>query len=57
MSETGPGTLAYRYAAASGLARRATDTCTCPWWGRHQGTRGPCRHVLAARMVLAGNAR
>ena len=48
MSETGPGTLAYRYAAASGLARQAT---------RHQGTRGPCKHVLAARMVLAGNAR
>jgi hypothetical protein len=29
------------------------DTCTCPWWGRHRGTRGPCKHVLAARMALA----
>jgi hypothetical protein len=27
------------------------DTCTCPWWGKHQGTRGPCKHVLAARIV------
>ena len=27
------------------------DFCTCPWWGRHQGTRGPCKHVLAARMA------
>jgi hypothetical protein len=27
------------------------DQCTCPWWGRHQGTRGPCKHVLAARMA------
>jgi hypothetical protein len=26
------------------------DVCTCPWWGRHRGTRGPCKHVLAARM-------
>jgi hypothetical protein len=25
------------------------DTCTCPWWGKHRGTRGPCKHVLAAR--------
>lgn len=27
------------------------DRCTCPWWGRHRGTRGPCKHVLAARMA------
>jgi hypothetical protein len=27
------------------------DTCTCPWWGKHRDTRGPCKHVLAARMV------
>jgi hypothetical protein len=27
------------------------DLCTCPWWGKHQGTRGPCKHVLAARMA------
>jgi hypothetical protein len=26
------------------------DICTCPWWGKHRGTRGPCKHVLAARM-------
>lgn len=30
----------------------AGDACTCPWWGKHQGTRGPCKHVLAARVVL-----
>jgi SWIM zinc finger len=29
------------------------DICTCPWWGRHQGTRGPCKHVLAARMAVS----
>lgn len=22
--------------------------CTCPWFARHQGQRGPCKHVLAA---------
>lgn len=27
------------------------DRCTCPWWGKHRGTRGPCKHVLAARMA------
>ena len=27
------------------------DRCTCPWWGRYAGTRGPCKHVLAARLV------
>jgi hypothetical protein len=27
------------------------DRCTCVWWGKHQGTRGPCKHVLAARIA------
>lgn len=22
--------------------------CTCPWFAKHQGQRGPCKHVLAA---------
>jgi hypothetical protein len=30
------------------------DACTCPWWGKHRGTRGPCKHVLAARIALDG---
>jgi hypothetical protein len=25
-------------------------SCTCPWWAEHRGSRGPCKHVLAARM-------
>ena len=32
------------------------DRCTCPWWGRHQGTRGPCKHVLAARVAARQGA-
>ena len=27
------------------------DRCTCPWWGRYRGERGPCKHVIAARLV------
>lgn len=26
------------------------DRCTCPWYAKHRGTRGPCKHVLAARL-------
>jgi hypothetical protein len=33
------------------------DRCTCPWWGKHQGTRGPCKHVLAARMAAKAAAQ
>ncbi|WP_344928133.1 SWIM zinc finger family protein [Saccharopolyspora gregorii] len=25
-------------------------SCTCPWWARYRGGRGPCAHVLATRM-------
>lgn len=31
--------------------------CTCVWWGKHQGARGPCKHVLATRIVRARGAR
>jgi hypothetical protein len=26
-------------------------SCTCPWWARYRGGRGPCKHALAVRMV------
>ncbi|MFD6175424.1 MULTISPECIES: SWIM zinc finger family protein [unclassified Isoptericola] len=29
------------------------DTCTCTWYLRHGGDRGPCQHVLAARLGAA----
>jgi hypothetical protein len=29
-------------------------SCTCPWWGRHRGERGPCKHALAVRLVRSG---
>lgn len=30
------------------------DRCTCPWFSRNQGQRGPCKHVLAARLTVEG---
>ncbi len=31
------------------------DRCTCPWFSRHQGQRGPCKHVLAAQMLVGAD--
>lgn len=27
------------------------DTCTCPWYSKHRLERGPCKHILAARLM------
>ncbi|TQV76427.1 SWIM zinc finger family protein [Aliikangiella marina] len=27
------------------------DTCTCVWFSKHQGSRGPCKHILAAQIT------
>ncbi len=45
---TGAGTVEYRI-------RSTADgwTCTCPWYGRHRGDRGPCKHVLAVQLAAA----
>lgn len=29
-------------------------SCTCPWYSKHQNTRGPCKHILAAQIVTEG---
>ncbi|MFI7110144.1 SWIM zinc finger family protein [Nonomuraea sp. NPDC050227] len=29
----------------------ADGSCTCEWWWDHRGSRGPCKHVLAARIA------
>lgn len=29
----------------------AGDRCTCPWWARYKGSRGPCKHVLAVHVA------
>ena len=28
--------------------------CSCPWYAKHQGERGPCKHVLAVQIVREG---
>ena len=30
------------------------DQCTCPWFSKHQGSRGPCKHILAAQLLHCG---
>ncbi len=32
--------------------RRKGDKCSCPWFNKYQGQRGPCKHILAARMTV-----
>ncbi len=31
--------------------------CSCPWFAKHQGTRGPCKHILAIEIsvLMRGN--
>ncbi|MGH1364309.1 MAG: SWIM zinc finger family protein [Calditrichia bacterium] len=26
------------------------DECTCPWFSKYQGQRGPCKHILASQL-------
>lgn len=34
------------------VRRTATgDRCTCPWYAKYQGGRGPCKHVLAVGLL------
>ena len=40
----------------SGVEHRVRVTasgskCTCPWFAKHQGLRGPCKHVLAVQIL------
>jgi len=43
--------VSYRVRELDGLMR-----CTCPWFAKHQGERGPCKHVLAAQAALNLNS-
>jgi len=31
------------------------DRCTCPWFSKYLGQRGPCKHILAANLIAEGN--
>ncbi|MEV0173825.1 SWIM zinc finger family protein [Streptomyces sp. NPDC050803] len=47
--------------AGDGHVHRVRDdsgvlSCTCEWWAKYRGGRGPCKHALAVRMVRRGAA-
>ena len=49
----------HAWVRGSGVEHRVRLTmegsrCTCPWWGKHQGERGPCKHVLAVQLHVGG---
>ncbi len=31
------------------------DKCTCPWYSKHKNERGPCKHILAAHLLVEGD--
>ena len=34
--------------------RHDGDRCSCPWFSKYQGQRGPCKHILAAHIHVEG---
>lgn len=44
------GEAAHRVREVDGELR-----CTCPWFAKHQGERGPCKHALAAAVLRPGS--
>ena len=34
-----------------------TMSCTCPWWAKHRGGRGPCKHALAVTILTNAPVR
>jgi len=48
------------YVRGSGVEHRVRQVkgawkCTCPWHAKHQGQRGPCKHILAVQMSVTGD--
>lgn len=53
--------LAAWVAGTGGVEYRVRESdagwhCTCPWYGRHRGDRGPCKHILAVQLVATRDA-
>lgn len=48
------GSNRYRVDAPADASRIGEYRCTCPWWIKHRGGRGPCKHVLAVSLLLRG---
>ena len=45
-----PGTFRVRGDHGDYVVRTAPPSCTCPWWQGHAGSRGVCKHLLAAEL-------
>ena len=47
-----PDITLVRSGDAEHLVRRTDGglRCSCPWYGKHKASRGPCKHVLAAEL-------
>jgi hypothetical protein len=56
VSQPGDGDYAVRGTEVLHLVRLRPegDRCSCPWFSKHQGARGPCKHILAARLAREG---
>lgn len=55
--ETKAGEEIEAWVHGSGVEHRVRFTaagarCSCPWFSKHQGERGPCKHVLAVQITL-----
>ena len=49
------------FVAGSGVEHRVrfqidSVKCTCPWFSKHQGQHGPCKHILAGEMFFDSQA-
>ena len=53
--DDGSGTAIFEVQGTGTMHRvRLTDggeACTCPWFSKYQGQRGPCKHILAASLL------
>lgn len=53
--DDGSGTAIYEVDGTGTVHRvRLSDSgeaCTCPWFSKYQGQRGPCKHILAASLM------
>lgn len=57
LGTSGGDTLAAEVGDGRQRVRRGTAgwSCSCEWWARYRGGRGPCKHVLAVRLVVDGH--
>jgi len=45
-----PGAFRVRGDHDEYIVRTDPPSCTCPWWRGHTGSRGVCKHILAAEL-------